>query len=134
MASVSTTSAAQSASQSGWQQLKLQQARQNAEQAERVAQSLSAQASEAKRSADRAQENARDISVRSDQAQVVAGRARQGLAAISSASVMQAQLVRVVDQSAVRLEAQTKSKTQQQSSPVVNTQGQLTGTVINTSA
>ena len=134
MASVSTTSSAQAASQSGWQQLKLQQARQNAAQAEQVAQSLAAQAGEAKRTADRAQENARNISVQSDQAQAVAGRARQGLAAINSASVAQAQLVHVVEQAAPRQEAQTKAKIQQQSAPVVNTQGQLTGTVINTTA
>lgn len=135
MATISSTSSAQSASQFGLQQLKLQQAQRNADQAELTAQSLRVQAQEAQRTADRAQENARQVGVQSDQAQDNADRAKQGIAAIKTANQMQSQLTQVVNQVAARQEtAQPAAPTKPQASPVVNTQGQLTGTVINTTA
>ena len=61
MASVSSLSGAQSAAQSGLAQLRLQQAKRDAEQAEQTAQSLQAQARSAQQRASQAQEAARAI-------------------------------------------------------------------------
>lgn len=135
MAIESSTSSIQSATQSGWQQLKLQQARRNADQAEQTARSLQAQALDAQKTADQEQENARSLTVQSDQAQSAVGRARQGLAALSSLSQMQVQLTRVADQVIEKVQnAQPAAPAPESSAPVVNTQGQLTGTVVNTTA
>ncbi|MFA7268399.1 MAG: hypothetical protein WC073_03540 [Sterolibacterium sp.] len=141
MVAVSSTFGSQ-ATQYGWEQLKLQQARRNADRAEQTAQSLQTEATEARRAADRAVENARSLSLQSDQAQTYAGRARQGLAALQSAGQMQMQLGQVADQVIQRQQGAYSSQSAQsaqsvnpaQSAPVVNTQGQLTGTVVNTKA
>lgn len=135
MAITASVSGTQSIVQSGLQQLKLQQARRNAEQAEQTAQALQTQADEAQRRARREQENARSLSVQADQAQSNAGRARQGLALIQTASQSITQVGNVVDQVIKKQQsAQTGTQPVQQSKPVVNTQGQVTGTVINTTA
>lgn len=136
MVAISSTSGAQSsAAQVGLQQLKLQQAKRNADRAEQTAQALQAQAAEAQRVANNAQENARALSVRSDQAQSVAGQARQGLALISSVGQMQTQLGNTAAQVVERAQSpQTSTTTQTTKAPVVNTQGQVTGTVVNTTA
>lgn len=133
MASVSSTS---SANQYGWQQLKLQQAVRNADQAEQEAQSLKTQANDAQRVADRAQENARSLYVQSDQAQAKAGQARQGLVAIGTAQQSVTQLSNTVDQVLTRKPVSTSTTQSTSTSPaaVVNSQGQVTGTVINTTA
>lgn len=137
MAILSSTTGAQSAAQFGWEQIKLQQAQRNADQAQQTAQSLQAQAQDAQRAADRAQDVARSISVQADQAQTNAGRAVQGLAAIKTSGQSQIQLANVVDQVVQRQQnAQPVPPTQPQQNapPVVNTQGQTTGRVINTTA
>lgn len=135
MAIDSSTSGLQSVTQLGWQQLKLQQAKRNADQAEQTAQILQQQASAAKQEANRAQENARALAVQSDQAQSLAVRARQGLAALSSGAAGQAQLTYVIDQAVNRQPiAQTTAPAQDQSSSAVNAQGQTTGTIIDTTA
>lgn len=86
MPSVSTTASASPAFQQGFAQLKIQQAKRAAEQAEASARALQAQAQDARRAAEQAQETASELSVRSRQADHVAGRAREGLAAIRSLS------------------------------------------------
>lgn len=135
MAIDSSTSGLQSVTQLGWQQLKLQQAKRNADQAEQTAQILQQQASVAKQEANRAQENARTLAVQSDQAQSLAVRARQGLAGLSSGASSQAQLTYVIDQAVNRQPiAEATATAQDQSSSVVNTQGQTTGTIIDTTA
>jgi HD-GYP domain-containing protein (c-di-GMP phosphodiesterase class II) len=135
MAAISSTTGSQSAAQYGWQQLRLLQAKQNAQQAEQNARSLERQAVDAQQVADRAQENARALSTQSDRAQVNAGRARQGLAMIESSSQSQVMLASKADQViAKQTETTTSSNTQDSTSPVVNAQGQLTGTVVNTTA
>jgi len=145
MSPVSSTS---SASQYGWQQLKLQQAKRNADQAEQTAQTLKAQASDAQRVADRAQENARSLSVQSDQAQANAGQARQGLAALGNEQQAITQLSNTVDQVLARQQISTSTTKNATTSatgastvspksltpPVVNSQGQVTGKIINTTA
>ncbi len=136
MASISSTSGLQAVTQAAFQQLKLQQARRNADRAEQIARSLQSQAADAQREADRAQENARDLSLRSSRAQDEAGRARQGLAMIRSVSEMKAGLAaRLTRVEASANEAETGSITPvaaKVAAPVVNTSGQLTGTTINT--
>lgn len=130
MSSVSSTSGA---SQFGWDQLKLQQARRNADQAEQAAQSLQAQAQAAQRTADRAEENARALAVDSNQARASVGKARQSLAAIQTEGQMQTQIAKVVDQVA-QAQQSAPSSAAPLSAPVVNAQGQVTGTTINTTA
>lgn len=139
MAAISSTVVgAQAAMQAGWQQLRLQQAKQNAERAEANAQALSARAANAQRDADRAQENARTLSVQSSQAQDVAGQARQGLAMIRSVGEMQTQLSNTVSQVVERQEVAPvvvdSAPQEEVSAPVVNLSGQVTGTVVNTTA
>ena len=136
MASISPTS---SANQYGLQQLRQQQAMRNADQAEQAAQSLRAQANQAQIVADRAQETARSLTVQSDQAQAKAGQARQGLAAAGSAQQAVAQLEKSVDQALTREQAvvptaamapATATTPSTSPAPVVNTQGQVTGTLV----
>ena len=62
---ISSSLSAQSISQSGWQQFRVQQAQREAEQAERNAATLQGQAADARRNADRADENARSLEVQS---------------------------------------------------------------------
>lgn len=135
MAAISSISGLQGVTQTAFQQLKLQQARQNADRAEQQARSLQVQAAEAQRDADRAQENARDLSVRSSRAQSEAGHARQGLAMINSVNQMRSEI------SAVLARVGTSAKTVESTPttpantvPVVNTSGQLTGSMVNTVA
>lgn len=135
MASVSFISGAQSAAQSGLQQLRLQQARRDADQAEAVARSLQSQAQSARQAASEAQENARTVTTQADQAQANAAQARLGLAVIKTVDQMQTRLSGVVAQVTEKLGiAEPAVPTQSPSPPVVNTQGQLTGTVVNTTA
>jgi hypothetical protein len=98
MASVPSTT---SVNQNGWQQIRLQQAMRNADQAVQTAESLKAQANEAQRVAEQAQENAQSLVAQTEQAQLIAGEARLGVATLST---------------------------------VVNSQGQVTGKIINTTA
>ncbi|MFA6310015.1 MAG: hypothetical protein WCV99_08340 [Sterolibacterium sp.] len=142
MAIGSSTSSIQtlpSATQDAWQQLRLQQAKRDADRAERTAESLQAQAQDAKRVALRADETARSLSVQADQAQSEAGKARQGVASLSSLGQLETLVDHVSDQVTQRLQSaqQTASVNGQVSAsatPVVNTQGQVTGTVVNTTA
>lgn len=137
MATVFSTSiGAQSATQAGWQQLRLQQARQNAQRAEQAAQALAAKAADAQRVADRADENARSLYAQSGQARSVAGQARQGLAVIKSVGEMQSSLANTVDQVSVRQQAASTDNTVEKApatpvAPVVNTSGQMTGVMVN---
>lgn len=141
MAAISSTVVgAQAATQAGWQQLKLQQAKQNAERAEANAQALAARAADAQRVADAEQENARSLSVQSSQAQSAAGQARQGLAMARSVGEMQTQLSNTVSQAVERqavvptVESTPKSTPKEAAAPVLNLAGQVTGTVINITA
>lgn len=129
---VSSTS---SANEYGLQQLRVQQARRSAEQAEQAAQLLEAQAAGAQQAAEQAQENARSLSVESSQAQARAGQARQGLIAMGSAQQAITQLTNAVNQAAVPVTTSVPT-TQSVGSPppVVNTQGQVTGKIVNTTA
>lgn len=138
MASVSPIS---TVNQDAWQQLALQQAQRKADQAEQTAQSLKTQANEAQRAADREQENARSLSTQSDQAQDKAGQLRQSVDGLRAQEQAIAQLPKTINQ-ALGLQQTTTSTTQNVTSttvssstpPVVNSQGQVTGTIISVTA
>lgn len=119
--------------QNGYQQFKLLQAKRSADEAEQTARALQAQAWDARRRADRADQNAQSLAIESDMAQATAGKARQGLAAVQTAAQMQVQLTTATEQ-VVQKQQGTESGPSTLSTPVVNVQGQLTGTVVNTTA
>lgn len=132
MAGISSSSVgSQAVAQAGLQQLKVQQALQGAERAEQTARSLRAQANQAQQVADRAQEDARSLYVRSDQAQTAAGQARQGVAMMKSVGEMQSNLSGRVEQVVAKQES---TVTAAASEPVLNSSGQVTGTIVNTTA
>jgi hypothetical protein len=122
----------QSATQAALQQILVQQAKQNAERAEQTARSLRAQADAAQNKAHRAQENARSVSVyfRSNQAETAAGQARQGGAMIRSTIAMRESLAGTTGQVTERQNEPRPATAM----PVVNTFGQITGTVVNITA
>jgi len=135
MASVSSLSGTSSVDYSGLSQLRVQQAQRNAEQAELAARSLAQQAREAQRVALDAQENARSLSAQASQAETNAGQARLNLAEIRSGEQVQVQLsASVAKVSETLTVAPPPTAVQSTPAPVVNTQGQLTGTVVNTTA
>jgi hypothetical protein len=132
MASISSLSSAQSSVAS---QLRLQQAERNAEQAEANARALQAQAREAQQVASDAQANARSVSAQASQAEGNARDARLSLAVVRNGSQVEAQLTDTVSQLSKSFTApQAFVPVRAVASPVVNTQGQVTGTVINTTA
>jgi hypothetical protein len=144
---VASLSSISGASQNGWQQYRLQEAQRNADQAAQTAQALKVQANDAQRVAQRAKENARSLAVDSSQADSRAGQARAGVASLRSAQEMVAQLSNFADQSVSRQQSSasssstpsaatnsTTSATSTALAPVINTQGQVTGTTISTTA
>ncbi|HUW37059.1 MAG TPA: alanine-zipper protein [Rhodocyclaceae bacterium] len=134
MASVSSIS---SVVQYGMQQIMVQQAKRNADQLEQTAQSLQSQANDAQRVAERALEDARSLAIQSDQAQQRAGQALQGLAALSAQQQSSTRLVNAINGVAGSQQtaaATTPSTSSSSPSPVVNSQGQVTGKTINTTA
>jgi len=135
MASVSSLSGTSSVAFSGLSQLRVQQAQRNAEQADLAARALAQQAREAQRIALDAQENARSLSAQASQAETSAGQARLNLAEIRSGEQVQVQLSASVGKVSEALTvAPPATPVQSSPAPVVNTQGQLTGTVVNTTA
>lgn len=129
MVSVSSTSGI---SQSALQQLSLQQAKRNADQAEERARTLKAQADEAQQAANQSQERARTLEIESSQAQENASRARSGLASLKASPVEQTMttLSKVASKTASQAPTPTPTAATQ---PVtsVNSQGQVTGKLVN---
>lgn len=137
MASISSSGSADSVVRAGFQQLRVAEARRNADRAEQIARGLQAAAQAAQRTAERADENARSLTVQSDQARVDAGRARQGVVYLDSVGRMADQLGGFVAQVAERTEVAAETvAAAPEAGPVavVNTQGQLTGTRVSTTA
>lgn len=112
-----------------WSQIQQQQAQRTAEQAEQKARALQAQARSAQSDADHAQEKARSLGVESQQAQGEAGDARRGVAAMKSAGALQAGLTDLRGQISQAVASLTPSDASPQ--PVVNVDGQETGTNVN---
>lgn len=134
MATVSPISGGQSATQLAFQQLRLQLAQRNADQAQQTAKALQDQANSARVAANRAQENARSLEVQSAQAQENAGRARQGLAALKTSGQYQIQLAPTVENAPQAAAPTPAVQAAPQNPPVVNSEGQVTGTVISVTA
>ncbi|MDP2401833.1 MAG: hypothetical protein Q8M66_07625 [Actinomycetota bacterium] len=133
MSVTSTSSGTDQAMQAAWAQLQLQQARRFADQANQEARALSEKASEAQTNADRAQEGARTLRVEAGQARDVATGAQRNVRASESLSQV-GETVNAVVSNAVQSQARTQSTTQAEAAapqPVVNTQGETTGTLIN---
>jgi hypothetical protein len=140
MSSVSS-SPGTTAARYGMDQLRLQQTRMAAQRAEQTAQSLQSEAANARQDADQARERARSLEVESSQAQSEAVRMRRGLTMHQSEGSLQVQQARVADNAQVTRPAvvqqaspQTSTAASTSKAPVVNTQGQVTGRVINTTA
>lgn len=140
MTDVASTSAS---ARSALQQLNIQNARRAADQAEREAQALSRQADLARSRAAREEQNADTLTTRAKQADAVAGQARQGLAALTSAAESTSRLTNTLSQINERnapsatspgVDVAPASTAAPAAAPVVNTQGQLIGSIINTTA
>ena len=129
-----TLSATSSVSQSGFQQLQLQQARRNADQAEQSARSLRSQADSAQRVASRAQEGARLLSVEAGQAQDRAGQARQGVVSQESLARTSAQIGEIHSRVAEKFLDDETPQVVSAAPVVVNTQGQVTDGNVNVTA
>ena len=135
MSAISSISASQSASPSSSLQAALQQAKRTASQAESNAQALEAQASNAQAAASSAQGYASALNIQAGQAQLNVNWTQQDLDAVETAGQISTQITSVVsnvldvEQSKPASIAVPVAKP-----PVVNTQGQVTGKIINTSA
>ena len=135
MSAISVIPASQSTSAGSSLQTALQQAKRAADQAESTAQALDAQAGDAQAVASSAQNYASALSVQAGEAQLNVGWTQQSLAAIETAGQLNTRIstaltnVINVQQSKVATVSVPIPKP-----PVVNTQGQVTGKIINTSA
>lgn len=132
-------SGSQGLSSGVWAQLQQQQVQRAADQAEQKARSLRAQASDAQSTADRAQENARVLRVQSEQAQGEATGARMDLAAMRSLGTVQSQFNQWRAELASALGSAEISSTSAStaatgSQPVLNAEGQTTGTLLSVTA
>lgn len=127
MAVSSAPSATRSIAQGLVQTLQLQQAQRNAERAQAEARALQGEAAAAQRNAERADEQARTIGQQAQQAQTAANGANRNLASVRALSDTQKQLTQLSQNLHQAVQAR-------QPSPVINAQGQLTGTVINIKA
>ncbi len=136
MAIGSATSNSQAISTSIVQQLRLQEAKRSAAEAQYRAQTLQAQANDAQQSADREQERARSLRVDASQAQTAAGQANQGLSALQSLSQLSTTLGATYTKVAQAQQGTSAPAAAQPQAkqPVVNTQGQTIGTVVSTTA
>ena len=135
MATISSISASQPTSANSALQTALQQAKRTADQAQSTAQTLEAQATAAQNAASNAQNYADSLSIQAGQARLNVGWTQQDLAEVETAGQLSSQISSVItnvvdaEQSKVSNLAASVPK-----SPVVNTQGQITGKIINTSA
>lgn len=112
-------------------QLQRQQAERAADQAEQRARALQAETQRARSEAEQAQERARSLEVETDQATSEAQRARSGLAAARSLQQVDAQFGQLREQIAQVVAPEPAAAPPAR--PVVNAQGEVTGTVINVS-
>lgn len=131
MAAVSSSTGSVVA-QYGLSQLRLQQTRRVAQEAEQTAEALQAQAQAARQDAQQADDRARSLESESTKAQTTAVNARQSLSLLQVSGQNQASLERVSTNMVVQQSG--KPATTSSPAPVVNTQGQVTGRVVNTTA
>lgn len=121
---------------SGWQQLQLQKAQREADQAMQNARSLQGRAKEAERVADRAQENARSLRGQSEHALNSAEQAKRGVVGMKSTDQLKIRLSDIYERVAQSQQVQPSRESTEtvQAQPVVNSDGQKTGTLISTTA
>lgn len=119
-----------------WGQMQQQFAERTAAQAEDKARALRAQADTARATADRAQENARQLKVQSDQAQGDASTARQNVVTLKSLGALRSQFDdwRAQLASALQTTDSAPVPTASSAQPVLNAQGQVTGSVLSVTA
>jgi hypothetical protein len=127
MAVSSTPSATRSIAQGLVQALQLQQAQRNAERTQAEARALQDEAAAAQRHADRADQQARSIGQEAQRAQSAANSADRNLTSVRALTDTQKQLTQLSQSLHPAVQAP-------QPPPVVNAQGQLTGTVVNVKA
>lgn len=135
MATISSISASQSTGATTSLQTALQQAKRTADQAESNAKALEAQANQAQNAASSAQDYANSLSTQAGQAQLNVGWTQQNLAAVETVGQLSSQISSVIT-NVVDAQQSKVSNTAASipNAPVVNTQGQITGKIINTSA
>ena len=135
MSAISSISASQSTGANSSLQTALQQAKRTADEAQSTAQTLEAQANAAQNAASSAQDYADSLSIQAGQAQLNVGWTQQNLSAVETAGQLSSQISSVIT-NVVDAEQSKASNiaTPIPKPPVLNTQGQVTGKIINTSA
>jgi hypothetical protein len=131
MAAVSSNTGS-TVAQYGLSQLRLQQTRRAAQQAEQTADNLQAQARAARQDAQQADDRARSLEADSAKARLTAANAQQSLSLLQVSGQNQVTLERVSTKMVVQQSG--KPATTSSPAPVVNAQGQVTGRVVNTTA
>jgi hypothetical protein len=134
MVAITATNSATPSVQASVGRARLAQAKREAEQAEANARDLRAQADDAERQAQSSQENVRRLSSRNRQEEVTYAQPRTG-----STSEVPIKVQKLIEQmysatSDKRAESGNALKTNVNASPVVNSQGQATGRIVNVSA
>ena len=142
---ISSSTSASSVTSGLFSQMQVQQAQRNAERAEMEARALQLSARAAQAAADRAQNGARTLQVQADQADDNAGQARQGVAALRSSAEARTDLGVRAERAAesirvresppvVAPKAEVAVPAAAPAAPVVNVDGQTTGTLISVTA
>jgi hypothetical protein len=135
MSAISSFPATQPVSSGGSQQAALQQAKRVANQAEAAAQTLEAQAANAQSTASSAQNYAQSLTIQAGEAQLNVGWTQQNLAAVETAGQLNTQLSSIINNVVdVKQSKQPPTTAPLPALPVINTQGQITGKIINISA
>ena len=134
MVSITATNSANPPPQASLGQVRLAQARREADQAEAMARDLRAQADDAEQQAERSQDNVRKVSAR-----VQEGAATYSQPRDSSTSEVPLKVQKLIEQmysatSEKRAQSGNTLKTNVNAAPVVNMQGQATGRIVNISA
>jgi len=130
---ITSISGTRSATQSAWELLQQEQARQFAERAAQNARALQSRASDAQGEANRAQQYALTLKVKAGQAQSIAVQADRSVRAAESSAQIGPQVIDKVTQ-ATQHAAQTVPAEATPQQPTVNTQGETIGTLINVTA
>lgn len=134
MVAITATNSATPSIQAGLGRARLAQARREAEQAEATARDLRAQADDAERQAQDSQENVRKVASRNRQEAVTYSQPRA-----NSTSEVPLKVQNLIEQlysasSEKRAQSGNVLKADADAAPVVNSQGQATGRIVNVTA
>jgi len=129
LSSVSSGTGASSGTQAA-----LQQAKRIADQAETTASALASQAANAEAKASDAEGYARSLSIQAGQAQLTVGYTQQNLSALETGNTIDSQISSVITNVVDAKPVKPSPGVVPVTPAVVNTQGQVTGKIINTSA